>query len=200
MVAGLIAGLALGNFRHGSKTNAARRILYYQDPMHPSYRSDKAGIAPDCGMELVPVYAEDVGKAIAADGRPAPGMVAIDATVQQLYGIRLAKAKVDQGQGSIQVFAHVEADETRIYRVTVGTEGYVKETHDDAVGNHVAMNQHLATIYSPDFLAVAGGYLAANERSPGSANMVRDNTAASTAQGLASAQARADRLRNLGMS
>ncbi len=200
LASGLIAGLALGNFRHAPKTNAARRILYYQDPMHPAYRSDKPGIAPDCGMDLVPVYAEDAGKAIASDQRPASGIVQIDSSAQQLYGIRLAKAEIDQGRGSIQVFAHVEANETRIYRVTTGTEGYVKETHDDAVGNHVAMNQHLATVYSPDYLAVAGGYLAANERSPGLANVGRDNSPAATAQGLASAQARADRLRNLGMS
>ena len=33
------------------------KILYYQDPMHPWYHSDKPGIAPDCGMKLVPVYA-----------------------------------------------------------------------------------------------------------------------------------------------
>lgn len=35
------------------------KILYYVDPMHPSYKSDKPGIAPDCGMRLTPVYAED---------------------------------------------------------------------------------------------------------------------------------------------
>jgi len=34
----------------------ARKVLYYVDPMHPAYKSDKPGIAPDCGMELVPVY------------------------------------------------------------------------------------------------------------------------------------------------
>ena len=31
--------------------------------MHPAYKSDKPGIAPDCGMKLEPVYAE--GGAIA---------------------------------------------------------------------------------------------------------------------------------------
>jgi len=35
------------------------KILYYQDPMHPWYHSDKPGIAPDCGMKLVPVYASE---------------------------------------------------------------------------------------------------------------------------------------------
>src|SRR5208282_129896 len=36
-----------------------RKILYYQDPMHPWYKSDKPGFAPDCGMKLVPVYADE---------------------------------------------------------------------------------------------------------------------------------------------
>ena len=27
-----------------------RKILYYEDPMHPWYRSDKPGIAPDGGQ------------------------------------------------------------------------------------------------------------------------------------------------------
>ncbi len=35
-----------------------RKILFWQDPMHPAYKSDKPGKAPDCGMDLVPVYEE----------------------------------------------------------------------------------------------------------------------------------------------
>ena len=42
-----------------SSRTTERRILYYVDPMHPAYKSDKPGIAPDCGMQLEPVYAED---------------------------------------------------------------------------------------------------------------------------------------------
>ena len=40
-----------------------RRVLYWVDPMHPQYTSDKPGIAPDCGMQLEPVYADDVPQA-----------------------------------------------------------------------------------------------------------------------------------------
>ena len=36
-----------------------RKILFWYDPMHPSYKSDKPGTAPDCGMDLVPKYADD---------------------------------------------------------------------------------------------------------------------------------------------
>jgi RND family efflux transporter MFP subunit len=38
-----------------------RKVLYWVDPMHPAYKSDKPGIAPDCGMKLEPVYADGGG-------------------------------------------------------------------------------------------------------------------------------------------
>jgi RND family efflux transporter MFP subunit len=46
-----------------------RKVLYWVDPMHPAYKSDKPGIAPDCGMKLEPVY-EDGGPADAAAAEP----------------------------------------------------------------------------------------------------------------------------------
>ena len=104
------------------------------------------------------------------------------------------------GQGSIRVFGRVAPDQTLVYRVNLGTDGFVKETHDDAVGNFVKKNQHLAIVYSPEFLSVAGGYLSANERAPMGNAAPKDNSVPSITQGSASAQARADRLRNLGMS
>lgn len=44
-----------------SANNAGRKVLYWVDPMHPAYKSDKPGIAPDCGMKLEPVYADGGG-------------------------------------------------------------------------------------------------------------------------------------------
>jgi RND family efflux transporter MFP subunit len=49
----------------GAAKPGERRILYYIDPMHPAYKSDKPGTAPDCGMKLEPVYADE--------GAPAAG-------------------------------------------------------------------------------------------------------------------------------
>ncbi len=64
----LLVGLAwLGGYGYGrwygigkagaGRASGGRRILYYVDPMHPAYKSDKPGIAPDCNMKLEPVYA-----------------------------------------------------------------------------------------------------------------------------------------------
>jgi membrane fusion protein, copper/silver efflux system len=51
----------------GAAGKSERKVLYWVDPMHPAYKSDKPGIAPDCGMKLEPVYA-DGGVAVAPAG------------------------------------------------------------------------------------------------------------------------------------
>jgi RND family efflux transporter MFP subunit len=63
LAAGFGGGLAFQRWYaarqpQGSGTDGGRKILYWHDPMHPWYRSDKPGIAPDCNMPLEPVYAD----------------------------------------------------------------------------------------------------------------------------------------------
>src|SRR5690242_2227725 len=57
----------------GPSSQAERKILYWYDPMHPQYKSDKPGTAPDCGMDLVPKYADEQAASMA------PGSVMISA-------------------------------------------------------------------------------------------------------------------------
>ncbi len=67
LVLAVVVAAAFGGgyiFRAAKARSAAdetkgRKVLYYVDPMHPAYRSDKPGIAPDCGMTLEPVYADE---------------------------------------------------------------------------------------------------------------------------------------------
>jgi RND family efflux transporter MFP subunit len=60
LLAGTFAsGYVVRATKHAAAGTSGRRVLYYVDPMHPAYRSDKPGVAPDCGMTLEPVYADD---------------------------------------------------------------------------------------------------------------------------------------------
>src|SRR5664279_6183399 len=64
-----------------------RQILYYVDPMHPSYKSEKPGIAPDCGMQLEPVYSDEAAAPLAGSvdrSGLAAGIVNINLEQQQL--------------------------------------------------------------------------------------------------------------------
>jgi Cu(I)/Ag(I) efflux system membrane fusion protein len=67
---------------------ATRRILYYVDPMHPAYKSDKPGIAPDCGMELVPVYEDGSMDGAGATASGPPGTVTMNVEKQQLISVK----------------------------------------------------------------------------------------------------------------
>jgi len=61
MAAAFAGGYVYKAVKGGAAASAdkgGRKILYWIDPMHPAYRSDKPGIAPDCGMKLEPVYAD----------------------------------------------------------------------------------------------------------------------------------------------
>ena len=126
--------------------------------MHPAYRSDKPGKAPDCGMDLVPVYADGLGKSLVASDTTADGL-SIDSATQKIYGIQLASVEKDSGTRTIRAFGKVAPDDTRIFKVTVGTDGYVKETENDAVGNHVKKEEHMAVIYSHELQEVDGSYV-----------------------------------------
>jgi hypothetical protein len=48
---------------------AGRKILYYQSAMHPWIKSDKPGKCPICGMDLVPIYADEGGTAGSSGAR-----------------------------------------------------------------------------------------------------------------------------------
>ena len=72
---------------------AAKKILYWTDPMIPGYKAEGPGKSP-MGMDLVPVYAEDA--AALADSAPSPegyAPVLLTPQKQQLIGVRTAVAQ-----------------------------------------------------------------------------------------------------------
>jgi membrane fusion protein, copper/silver efflux system len=186
------------------ETTHSRRVLYWVDPMHPEYKSEHPGTAPDCGMRLEPVYAEPADS-LAASAAPLPdGAVGIDADKQQLFGIRVAAVEKTSGSEKIRVLGRVVPEDTRVYRITAGSDGFVRETYNDSVGELVKKDQKLATSYLGETLAVASGFLAATASVPGAAGKDGSRTmpypGAVNKQGVSSVQGYADRLRNLGVS
>jgi len=208
VLAAMAGSYVLGRHHSPSQTSstAARHVLYYVDPMHPAYKSDKPGIAPDCGMKLEPVYAEDAPKAtmpVSLAQLPI-GAVSIDGATQKLLGIRLATVRKGSGVRMVRVVGRVVPEDTRVYKINSGVDGLVRETYQDSVGTQVMKDQKLAIYYSPEFLSIASGFLAATERVPGATGSDGNRTVpypgAVSKQGSSSLQGYADRLRNLGMS
>jgi multidrug efflux pump subunit AcrA (membrane-fusion protein) len=171
----LMAGaFGLGRWRDRTVTaahaSAGPRILYYHDPMHPSYRSDKPGKAPDCGMDLTPVYASadapvDVKDAAMAPAHPdagesnGPAGVKISPEKQQLIGVRLGQVEKSSGAGTFRALGRIVPDEARVFRLTAKVDGWVRQIFPDSTGSLVKKGQPLVAIYSRDFQVAQQAYL-----------------------------------------
>src|SRR5262245_54281547 len=90
----------------GAPAADARKPLYWRDPMHPSYTSDRPGKAPDCGMDLEPVYAES----------PAPAASG---------AVTLGQVERGSVERTLKTIGRVVPDENRIFPVVAGCEGWI---------------------------------------------------------------------------
>lgn len=139
------------------KDRAARKILYWTDPMMPGFKSEKPGKSP-MGMEMAPVYEEETGEEMA--GGPA-GYAAVSLSPQkrQLIGVKTASAERRRVAKTIRTVGRVLVDETRIVRVHPKVEGWVREIYARYEGDTVRKGQPLFSFYSPDFITVQQEYL-----------------------------------------
>jgi YHS domain-containing protein len=145
-----IAGRFSGGSRQPSPPleRSAKRILYYVDPMHPAYKSDKPGIAPDCGMALEPVYE---GDDLAAKLQLPAGAVSVAPEKQELIGVRTEVVEKNSGSRLVRTTGRVAADDNRVYRMMAGTDGWIQSLQDSPAGTVVKKDQVLATFYSREF-------------------------------------------------
>ena len=129
---------------------AARKPLYWHDPMTPGQRFDKPGKSPFMDMDLVPVY---------ADAAPEGG-VAVSARQQQNFGVRTAAATegtLDTGFTAVGV---VGIDERGLVAVQARSPGYVERLFVRAQYDVVAAGQPLAELFVPEWLSAQEELLA----------------------------------------
>ena len=163
-IVGSLVVIALGAFIAGRVSgrssqathSSAKKILYYVDPMHPAYKSDKPGIAPDCGMALEPVYEGDDP---AAKLQLPAGAVSISSQKQQLIGVRTETVEKNSGSRLVRTTGRVAPDDNRVYRLMAGTDGWIQALQDNPVGTVVKKDQVLATFYSREFRNAEQAYL-----------------------------------------
>jgi len=150
------------------KPKGERKILYYVDPMNPTLKSDKPGKAP-CGMDLIPVYAEEEG---AFEPRDAPGPVRITPQRQQLIGVRYDEVRKRPLSKIIRTVGRVTYDETRIAHIHAKVSGWIDKVYVDFTGMLVQKGRPLLSIYSPELVSTQQELLIAKkskdslERSP----------------------------------
>jgi RND family efflux transporter MFP subunit len=161
-----VVAFAGGSWWTGRTPDAAQqqqKVLYYACPMHPQYHSDRAGDCPSCGMRLEPVYADGAGKPTSGSGgSPLPaGAVQINSERQQAIGVRLGVAEKVSGTRTLRTTGRVAADDNATYPLVSGVDARVSEVRSPTTGTLVRRNETLASLYAPELLITAQGYLIA---------------------------------------
>lgn len=149
---------AAGDEHAAHAAKAERRVLYWVDPMHPAYKSNQPGTAPDCGMDLVPVYEGEEGAVSAVAGY---SNVKLTTQRQQLIGVQTGKAETRSIGRTVRAVGRVAVDETRLHTVTTKFDGYIERLYVNYTGKEVRRGQPLFSIYSPELLATQKEYLLA---------------------------------------
>ena len=150
-----VCGMKLVKLATTKPKETGQAPLFYRSPMNPQQTSP-VPMKDSMGMDYVPVY--ELATASEVDGL---GLVEIDATRQQLIGLKTAK--VDRGVvgGALRTVARVSIDETRVRKVNVKVAGFVEKLFVDSMGKEVRKGQPLFSLYSPEILSAENEYLLA---------------------------------------
>lgn len=128
----------------------------YVCPMHPQYTSDRPGVAPCCGMQLVP---EQTSSSLTSS-RPFPaGTVNISTEKQQLIGVRVEEAQHTASRQELRLVGRVVPDETRTYVIRARAHGWVRDGSHHTRGSLVRAGEQLADFYSKELLRAQQDYL-----------------------------------------
>jgi membrane fusion protein, copper/silver efflux system len=164
LVAAFLAGAWFNQRQSVSAAGSRpRKIVAYVDPMHPAYKSDKPGTAPDCGMPLEPIYEDD--RPPEAREVPRSPMTAGAANItperQLLAGVRVSAVEKVADIVKLRLYGRVAPDERRLYPINVGIDGFVREISPVTTGSLVEKDQWLATLSASEIRAPLQAYVVA---------------------------------------
>jgi Cu(I)/Ag(I) efflux system membrane fusion protein len=81
--------------------------------------------------------------------------------MQHLVDVRVQTVEKIAAREALRLYGRVAADETRVYRVNAGIDGYIREISKVTTGSHVENGEWLATLGAPDARTTVQSYLVA---------------------------------------
>ncbi len=176
--------LLAGSFFAGSWYN------YQQTRPKPDTNPNLSGVGSDLGQDT------DIDM---ESSMPA-GTVRITPERQQMVGVRTGIVEKAAGEYFIRAVGRVAPDEKRVYRLTAGADGWIRETYANDSGTLVKKDERLASFYSPLFRAAQLAYIATLTSPDDRAQLVGRPALAPSQQASVTLQTYIDALESLGMS
>ena len=152
---GVAVGWYAGHYDISVKRGAegARKILFYQSPMHPWVKSDKPGQCTVCGMDLVPIFqGGETFDSAAGD------IVMLPQGSPNVIGVQTSEVNRQPLVRTLRVTGMIGEDESRHGVISAPVEGRIDGLAMNHEGQQVTRRQPLATLFSRTLLAAANDY------------------------------------------
>ncbi len=142
-----------GSAAENSAGKPERKILYYRNPMgladtSPVPKKDSMG------MDYIPVFAEE-------ENHNEARLLHVSTEKIQRLGVKTAPVENTAIASTVRTVGIVEADERRLYNVTLRFNGFIEQLYVNTTGQSVALGQPLFELYSPDLVSAQHEYLTA---------------------------------------
>jgi Cu(I)/Ag(I) efflux system membrane fusion protein len=112
--------------------------------MHPQIRQSEPGQCPLCGMDLIPVAADDAG--------PDPNALQMSENALKLANIQTMIVGAKNANKELRLNGKVQVDERKLYTQSTHIPGRIENLRINFTGENVSRGQTLAMVYSPDLV------------------------------------------------
>ena len=156
----------------------------YTCPMHPTVISDKQGVCPVCGMDLVRKaregeevkITEDLAKLIKSPNE----LVASD--------IKTIKPSFQSMEGTVEALGIVTYDSRNLFNIPAKVGGRLDNVFLKYPFQKISKGQKIAEIYSPELITVQREFLFLLKNDPGNAELIEGSRKKLSLLGLSSMQ------------
>ncbi len=150
---GLALWLAGGDKR---AEGPSRKVVCYQDSMHPWVKSDQPGKCTICAMDLTPIYEGQQGFGDNSD------LVLLSSNSVTVLNVQTEEVARRPLRCAVRVAGTLDADETHKAVFSAPAAGRIEEMAVESVGDEVEVEQRLFTFYSPELATWRRAYVIRN--------------------------------------
>jgi Cu(I)/Ag(I) efflux system membrane fusion protein len=155
-----LARLQPSNAPVAALPSAARKPLYWYDPMVPGTHFDKPGKSPFMNMQLEPRYADpDTDQA----GAAAPAGVKVDPAMIQSLGVRLASVQRGDFGESLDAAGVLDFNQRDVAVIQARAAGFVQRVYARAPGDVISAGAPIADILVPSWGGAEAEYAAVRQ-------------------------------------
>ncbi len=140
----------------------ARKVMFYQDSMHPWIKSTHTGKCTICNMDLTPIFEGDKGFAAS------PDVVVLNSNAITVLNVQTEALQRRALSRTLQVAGTLEANDGRKAVLAAPARGRIEYMAVEYAGVEVAKGETLINFYSPDLTALRRILIVGNPVNQGS--------------------------------